>query len=100
MYRSCECLPEMAGPVTVAVRNDSVVSRYYVYSGDAVDSRYDSTFPAVEGLFDIIDAAIRAGTRPLHVRYDRELGYPTFIDMGDHSIDAGQKYSVSLFTSR
>jgi hypothetical protein len=100
MYRSCECLPEWSGPVIVAVRNDSVISRRYVYSGDDVDPRYAAIFPAVEGLFEIIDAAIRAGTRPLHVRYDSELGYPTRIDIGDRSVDAGELYTVSVFPLR
>ena len=46
---------------------------------------------------DIVDAEIRAGTKPLDVRYDAFLGYPIRIAAGDVSIDAGVIYSVIDF---
>ena len=52
--RSCECLPEMTGPVVVTVRNGVVDSRQYVRSGATVTTSYVSLFPGVDGLFAII----------------------------------------------
>jgi hypothetical protein len=94
MARSCECLPEMSGPVVVVVRNGTVTSQHYVQSGAAVGPQYAALFPAVEGLFEIIDAGIRDGVLSLDARYDAGLGYPTRIAVGDPSRDA-PVYSVS-----
>jgi hypothetical protein len=86
--RSCECLPESSGPVIVTVRNGVVESRQYTPSGAAVAAQYAEIFPAVEGLFAIIDGAIRNGTKPLTVDYHPTLGYPTRIALGDPAVDA------------
>ena len=86
--RSCECLPEMSGPVVVTVRNGVVDSRQYVQSGAAVTTPYVSLFPGVDGLFAIIDDAVRSGTRPLVAQYHPALGYPTRIELGDPAVDA------------
>ena len=99
IQRSCECTAEMAGPVTVVVRNGAVESRQYVSSGATVAAQYASSFPAVEGLFTLIDDAIRNGTRPLTTQYDPTLGYPTRIALGDPAVDA-PLYLVSNLTAR
>jgi len=86
--RTCECLPEMSGPVLVTVRNGVVESRQYVRSGAAVSDQYVAIFPGIDGLFAIIDDAVRNGTQPLKVEYDASLGYPTRIELGDPAVDA------------
>ena len=55
IQRSCECTAEMTGPVAVVVRGGVVESRQYVSSGASVAPQYASIFPAVEGLFTIIE---------------------------------------------
>ena len=97
--RSCECLAEAAGPVTVVVRNGAVESRQYVSSGASVTAEYAPIFPAVEGLFTLIDGAIKNGTKPLTTEYDPTLGYPTPIALGDPAVDA-PLYLVSGLTAR
>lgn len=97
LARGCECLPEMSGPVAIVVRNGTVTARHYVRSGAAVDSGHAASFPAIEGLFEIIEKEIRAGTKPLDVRYDAALGYPTRIVAGNVSVDAGVIYAVTEF---
>ena len=99
VFRSCECLPEMSGPVVVAVRDGAVESRHYARSGAAVTPEYAALFPTVEGLFALVDAAAREGITPLEVRYDVALGFPTYIALGDPATDA-PAYSVSDFRAR
>ena len=99
IQRSCECLAEAAGPVTVVVRNGVVESRTYVATGASVAAQYASIFPAVEGLFAMIDNAIKNGTTPLTTRYDPTLGYPIRIALGDPAVDA-PLYLVSNLTPR
>ena len=79
---------ETSGPVIVTVRTGVVESRQYTQSGAAVSPQFIEIFPAVEGLFAIIDTAIRNGTKPLTVLYDPALGYPTRIALGDPAVDA------------
>jgi hypothetical protein len=99
IMRSCECTAEMSGPVMVSVRNGVVESRQYTHSGASVASPYADIFPAVEGLFALIDDAIRNGTKPLTVQYDPVLGYPTRIALGDPAVDA-PLYIVSDLRAR
>lgn len=96
MYRSCECLPEMSGPIVVAVDNGIVQSRHYVISGMAVPPHYGEWFPSVEGLFGLIEAELRDGRQPQEALYDPVLGYPTrFFLLGPGT--EGQGYILSEF---
>ncbi len=97
IHRSCECLAEMSGPVVVTVRDGSVISRQYVQSGAPVTSTYAELFPAVEGLFALIDRAIRDGVKPIDPRYDERWGYPIRFSLGDPAIDA-PLYTITQFT--
>jgi hypothetical protein len=90
--RACECLDAAAGPVFISVRNGVVQSRQYTRTGAAVTSMRDDWFPTVEGLFAVIDAAIRDGIMPLDVSYDPTLGYPTRVFIGETATDGGEAY--------
>lgn len=96
--KSCECVPGMSGPVAISVRNGVVISR--TYPNDApVPAEYASAFPAIPDLFDIIDAAVRAGTQPIDVQYDARYGYPARAALGNVAADA-PLYIISGFTPR
>jgi hypothetical protein len=99
ILRTCECLRDMSGPVRVTVRNGVVESRQYLESGAAVAPQYAQLFPAVEGLFSLIDTGIRDDSRPLSAQYDATLGYPIRFAIGNPAADA-PLYIVSEFRSR
>jgi uncharacterized protein DUF6174 len=84
--RSCECLPEMMGPVVVTVRNGVVESRQYTTNGAAVPSEYAELFPPVDGLFGVIETARRDGAARLDVSYDPTFGYPVRIAIDWHAV--------------
>jgi hypothetical protein len=88
IYRSCECLPEMSGPVTVTVRRGAVVAQQYERTGAPVAGAYAPNFPSVEGLFARIEAGLREIPRPREIRYHPTLGYPTRFVFGDPAVDA------------
>lgn len=89
--RACECLEAAAGPVLVSVRNGVAQSRQYTRTGAPVSMR-DDWFPTIEGLFTVIDAAIRDGITPIDVTYDATLGYPTRVFIGETATDGGAAY--------
>lgn len=90
--RSCECLEPAVGPVLITVRNGVAQSRQYTRTGAPVATSGADWFPTVEGLFAVIDAAIRDGIQPIQVSYDPTLGYPTRVFIGDTSSDGGAGY--------
>jgi hypothetical protein len=98
LSKSCECVPGTAGVVAISVRNGVVISRAYPNDGP-VPAEYAGAFPTVPQLFDIIDAAVRAGTRPLDVQYDARYGYPIRAALGKVEVDA-PLYEISQFTPR
>ena len=79
LFRSCECTPEMTGPVRVVVENGVVLARRYTATGATVAAALANAFPSVEGLFDFIEDAQRQNAFRLEVSYDAALGYPTLI---------------------
>ena len=100
--RTCECTPEMIGPVVVEVRNGAVVSRQYSSNGAAVSPALASSFPSVEGLFEILDEAARSRAPRVDARYDSQLGYPTYVAIDRDRLVADDEiiYSVTDFLER
>ena len=100
--RSCECTPEMIGPVVVEVRGGAVVSRQYSSNGAAVSPGLAASFPSVEGLFEILDDAARTRAQRVEARYDSQLGYPTYVAIDPDRLVADDEiiYSVTDFLVR
>ena len=81
--RSCECMSETSAPAVVEVTNGVVTSRHYVHTGEPVPPQYAGSFPTIDGLFEIIEAARRDRVARLDVTYDPTYGYPSRISI-DH----------------
>ena len=89
----CFCLQDQIQPVTIAVRDGKVVSVRSRETGADLTRR--GNWPTIDDLFDRIEAARRQGTKPLIVELDRELGYPTLVEIGTLANDAGVRYLSS-----
>ncbi len=89
LVRSCFCLVESIGPVTVRVRNGEVVSQTYTETGMPVPEQHAVFFPAVDGLFDVILEAIEFDADHITVTYDSDTGAPMeiFIDSIEAAVD-------------
>lgn len=100
--RSCECTPQMTGPVIVTVQNGVVVSRIYRNTGEAVPASHADLFPAVEGLFGRVESELDERAYRIHVDYDHALGFPTVIsvDQNKDYVDDEYVISVSSFTEK
>jgi hypothetical protein len=96
--RSCECLPESAGPVVVEVREGQIIDRRYE-TGAAVSPQYADVFTSVPGLFDLITVALTAPAASLSVRYHPEIGYPESIaiDWVAGAVDDEISYRITGF---
>jgi hypothetical protein len=80
--RSCFCPVEALGPVRVQVEDGAVTRRTYTASGDTVRTPFADIFPAVDGLFDILERAIDQDAADVRVTWDPDTGLPL-----DFSID-------------
>lgn len=77
LSRECFCLPESIGPAWVSVFNSVLVSRVdYVDTGEPMPDEYARWYLSVEGLFDLIDDALRRGAYRVDVTYDQATGVP------------------------
>jgi hypothetical protein len=96
LERVCFCHEVARGPVKVTVQDGVVEGRAYVSSGTAVDPELEDLFPAVTGLFDLIEQAIEAAAFRIEVTYDPATGLPVdvSIDYDQQVIDEELGFSV------
>lgn len=76
MQRLCFCPPDITRPVVVTVRNGVVESRKYEDTGAEVAGQFTQLFPAVEGLFAIVDDAVTRKADTIDADYDQSRGFP------------------------
>lgn len=95
--RGCFCPIEYNRPAIVRVVNGVRTSVTDVETGEPVSAQLASQFPTVDGLFDILQAAIDHEADRLEVSYDPALGYPSevFIDQELYAVDEEQTYEGS-----
>lgn len=98
IYRGCECLPEMIGPVIVLV-DGATVTRRYVATNAEVSPTYADLFPTIDGLFEIIEDARRQDAARIEVDYDATYGFPTRVSIDYHREMADDEivYTASQF---
>ncbi|MFN0098006.1 MAG: DUF6174 domain-containing protein [Gemmatimonadaceae bacterium] len=75
--RICFC-PTLTN-VRVTVRDDVVISARVISTGEELPPAERAQIPTIDGLFDIIDAAIDQDAHDLRVEYDRSMGFPQSI---------------------
>ena len=99
----CFCGGEVTTPVIVTVRGGVVQSRRYVDGGPLggrdVDPRLAGTFPAVDGLFRVVEDALARHAAQIDATYDPQRGYPVtlYIDYERNVADEEQGYQVQAF---
>ena len=100
--RSCECTPEMTGPVVVAVRNGRVASRRYAATADTVPSGLAGEFRSVEEMFAFLDTLRTQRLASLEVSYDETTGYPTLVRIDYNAMTADDEigYRMTSLTAR
>ena len=96
LERQCFCGTEARGPVRMTVQGDAVVTRVYSDSGTDVPGEYAEIFPRVDGLFDILEDALRRGAEQVDVRWDATSGAPAsfFIDYSRNIADEEVGYHI------
>jgi hypothetical protein len=99
---SCYCGGEVTRAVVIVVRGNAVESRKYADNGAVVPAQFNSTFPTIEGMFDVIANAIDHNSARVDVSYDPGLGYPTSIalDGSTRIADDESWYSLTNFHVR
>lgn len=96
LERLCFCGEEARGPVRLRVDGPDVLSRVYVTGGGSVSEDLAPWFPAVDGLFDVIDDALDRDAHQIQVTWDDETGLPMelWIDYEVNIADEEQGYRI------
>ena len=94
--RLCFCAEEARGPVRVSVAGEQVRARTYLGDGSPVDASYHDLFPSVDGLFDILEEAVRGGAHQIQVTWDPVTGAPLdfWVDYEANLADEEQGYRL------
>ena len=84
----------------VVVRNGQVTSVVILSTGRLLTATESVQYRPVEDLFDMIEAAERAGAHRIEARYDGHYGYPTvfFIDYNENTADEEFGYEILSFS--
>jgi hypothetical protein len=93
--QQCFCVPEQVQPVTVEVLDGRIERVISSDTGQDLSGEPNLQWYTVSDLFNLISEARGNDTEPLVVRYDPQLGYPTYIEIGSLAADAGAIYSAS-----
>lgn len=82
LERQCYCADDARGPVRLSVEGTLVLGRTYSGSGVSVSDDFSELFPSIDGLFDVLEDAIRRSAADVQVTWDESLGVPShfFID--------------------
>ncbi|MEP6729142.1 MAG: DUF6174 domain-containing protein [bacterium] len=99
---SCFCGTEITRAVIIVVRNNTVESRTYADNGQAVAATFNSSFPTMDGFFDVLVSATARNPYRMDAAYDPVLGYPTHanIDFERDTADEEMFYQISSFHVR
>ncbi len=98
--RSCFC-PDVF-PARVYVVDGVVTLVRNLETSTPLPEERNDDFPTVDQLFNELDALIRLEPHQLEVRYDQQLGYPSFVsvDIEERMVDEEFSYTVDdLVTS-
>lgn len=76
--RICFCLPEFTEPGIVTVSNGKIASVMSTIDGNSLDP---SVFLTIDGLFDVLQAAIDSHAGDVVANYDASFGYPVSLDI-------------------
>jgi hypothetical protein len=89
----CRCITPLRTPVTIFVHDGRVVHVVNRTTGQSVANTAEEPFPTIEDLIEEIARARRNGLK-VTVRYDEELDYPTYIELGTIADDSGFAYTA------
>lgn len=96
--RSCECLPETAGPFEVVVREGEVASVAFLGTGDRAEAEQRGRL-TVEEVFVTVEDAFERDAAFVEVAYEPALGFPAhvFVDYHREVIDEELILTLTAF---
>ncbi len=98
----CFCPTEVTRKVVIVVNGTTVVSRNYADDGTPVAAQFASSFPSIDGLFDIVVDARNRRAAQSDATFDGTLGYPIQISL-DYELRAADDelyFTLSDFLPR
>lgn len=92
------CFCDIGGvKFSIEVKNNAIVSVYNQQTGAVVDpADYHSSFRTINGLFDLIQAAIKANAASINATYSKEKGYPESIYIDYNEMMADEEFGATV----
>ncbi|EIJ36341.1 DUF6174 domain-containing protein [Thiothrix nivea] len=104
LQRSCFCRGDAIRPINIEVRDGSVTSARYADTGELIPDDRQTNKQSIynlsaDGLFNLVDQAIKGGAAQVDVSYDKQYGIPTsiYIDQSKQIADEEMGYSITNF---
>jgi hypothetical protein len=97
------CFCGMGGvPVRIVVQNGAIQSVTVVSTGQPVPPLIAASYHSIDGLFRVIDDAIRRDAAQIMASYSPTVGFPSavFIDYSKNVADEEFGFEISSFTRR
>ena len=97
LARNCFCIGSAVGPAVVTVVDGTVTSVVRQGEGEPADAEL---YPSVEGLFDVVEDALRRDAHEVDVTYDPATGVPVhiWIDYVEMAVDEELGFEAGLPT--
>jgi hypothetical protein len=97
MNRYNSALPGSSGPVGVWVANGVVVRRWFIVGSITVAPENEHWWPDVEGLFDVIEAALARGAPRVDVTWNSTYGIPILIQIDEDAATPGYEDTIEVW---
>ncbi|MCZ6565411.1 MAG: DUF6174 domain-containing protein [Gammaproteobacteria bacterium] len=75
MQKLCFCAPDAVRLMIFDIADDEIITVRYADSGDAVNPSLYNQYSTVEGLFALVELALRRDPAVLAIAYNDEFGY-------------------------
>jgi hypothetical protein len=96
LEKSCFCIQEALGPVTISVRNGQFAGIFSTDGGTAVDTMLFQEFLTMDRVFETTQRLLDSRPASFTASYDAALGFPTTVavDPNAQAVDDELTYQV------
>jgi hypothetical protein len=94
---ACFCTPDYRAPARITVRGGAIAEVARLADGGVVPpADWEGQYRTVDGVFDLIEAALKGDAARVDVDYDSRYGYPTDVYIDRDELAADEELGLRL----